>query len=158
MQRRLLYTVFGILLATGVYWALVHYLGFPPNPGEPLLMKLHGGAAMIALVLVGGLLYAHVPAGWNERRSRVTGSAMLATCGLLAITGYLLYYTGDEAARAFSSYVHLAIGLALPIALALHLAVKPRQPAALPAASQPTQDRKELAEWNTSMKKVAPTP
>jgi hypothetical protein len=148
MQRRLLYSVFGILLATGFYWALVHYLGFPPYPGEPLLMKLHGAAAMAALVIVGGLLYAHVPSGWAELRSRASGGTMLATCGLLAVTGHLLYYTGDETARAISSYVHLAFGLAFPIALAVHLAVKPlRQPAAPAAASQPNLDPKELAEW-----------
>jgi hypothetical protein len=148
MHRRLLYAVLGVLLATGGYWALVHYLGFPSYPGEALLMKVHGAAAMAALIMVGGLLYTHVPTGWSERRSRASGGTMLATCGLLAVTGYLLYYAGGETARAVTSYVHLAVGVALPIALAVHLVVKPpRQPAASFAASQPEDNPKELAEW-----------
>jgi hypothetical protein len=50
---------------------------------------------------------------------------MLAISALLTLTGYLLYYAGAETARDIASYVHLTLGLALPIVLALHL-VKPK--------------------------------
>src|SRR5260221_9698326 len=64
MQRRLLYSTVVVLLASGVYWALVHYAGVRPYLSEPLLMKIHGAAAMAALIVIGGLLAFHVPGGW----------------------------------------------------------------------------------------------
>ena len=121
LQRRLLYSALVVLLASGVYWALIHYAGVKPYLSEPLLMKIHGAAAMVALVVIGGLLAFHVPGGWAERRSRPSGSAMLDICALLTLTGYLLYYAGAETARDVSSYAHLALGLALPIVLGAHL-------------------------------------
>jgi MFS family permease len=133
----LLYSTLAVLLATGLYWEVAR---------EPLLMKIHGAAAMLILVLIGRLLALHVPSGWTERRSRKSGAAMLAIGGLLTVTGYLLYYLGDETARQFASWFHLALGIAVPIALGLHLAAKPRQPAAHPAASQPPREPKELAQ------------
>lgn len=125
MQRRLLYWTLLVLLVSGVYWALIHYAGLTPYLGEPVLMKIHGAAAMAALIVIGGLLAFHVPAGWAERRSRRSGSAMLFVCAVLILTGYLLYYAGNETARDVSSYVHLTLGLALPIVLGFHL-IKPK--------------------------------
>jgi hypothetical protein len=157
VQRRLLYSTFALLAATGAYWALIHYAGVPAWLSEPLLMKVHGAAAMLALMLVGGLLQAHVPAGWKEARQRSSGGAMLAVFGLLALSGYLLYYAGGESLRNASSYLHLALGLALPAALCLHLSLKSsRQPPALAAASQPFDNPKELAEWNPTPIEPAP--
>ena len=40
--------------------------------------------------------------------------------GILTITGYGLYYAGGERLRAWTSWIHLAIGLALPLLL-LHI-------------------------------------
>ena len=121
MQRRLLHSTLAALLLSGVYWALIHYGGAKPYLSEPLLMKIHGAAAMVALIVIGGLLAFHVPGGWAERRSRPSGSAMLVLCALLTLTGYLLYYAGAETARDISSYAHLALGLALLIVLGAHL-------------------------------------
>ncbi len=125
MQRRLLYSSLAVLLASGAYWALIHYAALTPHVSEPLLMKIHGAAAMVALMVIGGLLAFHVPGGWAERRSLPSGGAMLFVCRLLIFTGYLLYYAGNETAREVSSYVHLTLGLALPLLLGFHL-VKPK--------------------------------
>jgi len=141
VQRRLFYATIVVLLASGACWALIHYLGLRPYLSEPLLMKVHGAAAMAALILIGGLLPAHVASGWALRQNRSSGALMLAACGLLTVTGYFLYYLGGETAREASSYVHLALGLALPFALGAHLVANPsRQPAALspPASPYPT--------------------
>jgi hypothetical protein len=124
VHRRLLYCTLAVLFVSGASWALSHHLTIRSYPGEPALMKIHGAAAMVALVLIGALLAAHVPAGWRLRRSRPSGMAMLIAAGLLAASGWLLYYLGDETAREVSSYAHLALGLALPVALLFHLAAK----------------------------------
>jgi len=39
----------------------------------------------------------------------------------LTVTGYGLYYAGGEMLRAWTSWIHLGIGLALPILLLVHI-------------------------------------
>jgi hypothetical protein len=84
-------------------------------------MKIHGAAAMAILVLVGMLLNGHVRLAWGARRNRGNGSLFLGAFGLLTITGYGLYYVGGESLRAWTSWTHLAVGLALPLLLVLHI-------------------------------------
>jgi len=157
-QRWLLYSASAVLLVTGAYWALLHYAGLHPYASEALLMKLHGAAAMAALVAIGSVLPAHLPTGWAARHSRKSGALMLAGSGLLAVTGYVLYYAGNEATRQVASYVHLALGLAVPLVLGIHLQAKStRQPATLVVASQPPHHQQELAQWRVrKQKKAAP--
>lgn len=122
-QVRLLSWSGGVLWLTGVVWLLLHHFGqaqgeFGPqtNPAEPWLLRLHG-AAMIAILLGGGgLLVAHVWRGWGYRRQRVAGAALGGVAVLLIVTGYLLYYVGDEDARSWVSLVHWIVGAAaLPL-------------------------------------------
>lgn len=84
-------------------------------------MKVHGAGAMAILVLVGMLLTGHVRIAWRARRNRSSGSLFLAAFGILAVTGYGLYYAGGEQLRAWTSWIHLAVGLALPFLLILHI-------------------------------------
>lgn len=117
-----------VLLFSGLYWALIHYLGesmgFDPREAlaaNALLMKIHGGAAMIALIQLGSLLPGHVRVGWRGALNKKTGILMLVLAGLLIGSGYLLYYAGDEMVRQLSSYVHLCLGVALPLPLVAHV-------------------------------------
>ena len=84
-------------------------------------MKIHGAAAMAILVLVGMLLAGHVRFAWRARRNRGNGSLFLGTFGILTVTGYGLYYAGGESLRAWTSWIHLAVGLGLPLLLILHI-------------------------------------
>jgi hypothetical protein len=84
-------------------------------------MKVHGAAAMATLVLVGMLLTSHVRFAWRARRNRGNGSLFLGAFGVLTITGYGLCYAGGERLRAWTSWIHLAVGLALPLLLILHI-------------------------------------
>ena len=84
-------------------------------------MKIHGAAAMAVLILVGMLLNEHVRLAWRARRNRANGSIFLSAFAFLIITGYGLYYAGGERLRAWTSWVHLATGLALPILLLIHI-------------------------------------
>ena len=49
------------------------------------------------------------------------GSLFLGTFGILTVTGYGLYYAGGESLRAWTSWIHLAVGLGLPLLLILHI-------------------------------------
>ena len=115
-RRYLLYAALLILLATGVAWE-----GVSAGPAAALLMKVHGGAAMLALILLGTLIAHHIPAGWGSFKNRWSGVLLLAALGWLVASGYLLYYSGSESLRNFASQSHLWVGVAGCVVVALHL-------------------------------------
>ena len=121
-HRLALYAIGGLLLLTGAAWAVLHYFADERTavPVNALLMKIHGGAAMIVLVLIGALIPQHVAGGWRLARNRASGLALTALAGLLAVTGYLLYYAGSDVLRDGASVLHLVIGAGLPAALLAH--------------------------------------
>ena len=88
---------------------------------HPALMRIHGAAAMLALILVGAALALHAAAGWRERKNRASGALLGGALAILAATGYLLYYSGNEAAREAASLAHWLLGAALPIFLLCHI-------------------------------------
>lgn len=123
--RRLLYGVLALLFFSGAAWAYWNNLVSSPGnfqmSAKAWAMKIHGAAAMAILVLVGMLLASHVRFAWRARRNRGNGSLFLGAFGILTITGYVLYYAGAESLRAWTSWTHLAVGLALPLLLVLHI-------------------------------------
>jgi uncharacterized membrane protein YbjE (DUF340 family) len=125
LQRYLLYVVVALLFLSGVAWAYWHYLAVSLNNFETSAkswaMKVHGAAAMAILVLIGMLLSSHVRFAWRAGRNRANGSLFLSAFAVLVITGYGLYYFGGERLRAWTSWLHLAVGLALPIFLLIHI-------------------------------------
>ena len=124
-HRRLLYGVLALLFFSGAAWAYWNDLVSSPGDFEigakAWAMKIHGAAAMAILVLVGMLLTGHVRFAWRARRNRGNGSLFLGGFGILTVTGYGLYYAGGESLRAWTSWIHLAVGLALPLLLILHV-------------------------------------
>jgi hypothetical protein len=95
--------------------------GEQPHPAEPWSLKLHGAAAMAILVILGTLLPTHVRFAWHARRNRPNGIMLISVFAFLILTGYGLYYFGDERLRSWTSCLHLVVGLALPLALILHI-------------------------------------
>jgi hypothetical protein len=125
LQRYFLYVVLALIFLTGVAWAYWNYLAASPGDfgmsAKAWAMKIHGAAAMAVLILVGMLLNEHMRLAWRARRNRANGSIFLSAFAFLTITGYGLYYAGGERLRAWTSWVHLAIGLVLPILLLIHI-------------------------------------
>ena len=122
--RRGLHGAIALLFASGTAWLVVRYLVAPNRLLDDLAamtMRVHGAAAMAALVLTGGAVALHVPAAWRERRNRVSGLAFSAVLAVIVVTGYVLYYFGNETARAAASAGHWLLGLALPAAFACHI-------------------------------------
>lgn len=128
--RRLLYGVLALLFFSGATWAYWNYLVSSPGDFEmsakAWAMKIHGAAAMAILVIVGTLLTGHVRFAWRACRNRGNGSLFLGVFGILAITGYGLYYAGGESLRSWMSWIHLGVGLALPLLLIIHIWVGKR--------------------------------
>ena len=124
-HRRLLYGVLALLFLTGAAWAYWNDLVSSPSDfdmsAKAWAMRIHGAAAMAILVLIGMLLNSHVRFAWRARRNRGNGSLFLSAFGILTATGYGLYYAGSESLRTWTSWIHLAVGLALPLLLILHI-------------------------------------
>jgi hypothetical protein len=115
------------LWLSGGAWLLLHFYGriqgeFGPemNPLEPWMMKAHGLVLIPALLGIGGMFVAHIPKGWTHVHQRVAGVALCALLAVLIISGYMLYYVGDEALRGWSSLIHWALGLGLPAIFIWH--------------------------------------
>lgn len=124
-HRYCLYIVLALLFLSGVAWAYWNYLvadssGFEAS-AKTWAMKIHGAAAMAILVLIGTLLTGHIKLAWRARRNRGNGALLLGVFGILTITGYGLYYAGGEELRAWTSWIHLSVGLSIPLLIVLHL-------------------------------------
>ena len=124
--RGTLYAVASALLVTGTAWLVVDRLK-PVDLTETWqktaasLLMLHGGAAMLMLLLLGALIPVHVAVAWRRGTNRITGSMMLVSNAVLIVTAVALYYTGSETWRHQASTLHIGFGLGLPVLWALHV-------------------------------------
>ena len=127
-HRRWVYWSGGLLFTSGLFWLAFHYFlrahgqfGETPHPLEPWWLRLHGGAAMLFLLVVGSLLPIHVRRGWHQRKNLRLGIVLLCVALLLTCSGYALYYFGGEEMRPFISAFHWIIGLGTPVLLIWHI-------------------------------------
>jgi hypothetical protein len=127
MQRRafprtLAYVVLGVLSLSGIVWMIVQTTTDNAGDFPALLSKIHGAAAMMALALL-GYLVTHIRKGWKAKKNRLSGATLLSVYLLLILSGYGLYYAGDENFRRFISHWHAWIGVAMVALLLIHIAV-----------------------------------
>jgi hypothetical protein len=120
------YATAGALLATGAAWLVADRLkdaadGEFWQQAAATLLMLHGGSAMIALMMLGALVPAHMRYGWRAAKNRVTGIAMCTANIVLIVTAFGLYYLGSETLRAWMSDLHTALGFAAPALLVGHI-------------------------------------
>lgn len=134
----------GLLWLSGVAWLLVHHFGtvqgeFGPevNPLEPWALRVHGAAMPVLMLGLGSLLVVHVVRGWTHRTQRWTGLALLVLLGLLAVSGYCLYYVAADGLRGPIGIMHWVIGIAvLPLFLWHRLRSRRRRRARADAATR----------------------
>ncbi|MFT3726509.1 MAG: hypothetical protein QM759_01595 [Terricaulis sp.] len=121
------WTVCTLIWTTGVAWLLLHYFGqrqgafgMEANPAEIWMLRMHGAAAFAALWLLGLLWGVHVVRGWEQHKRRVSGAILFGAALLLVVSGYLLYYLGDETARAAVSLLHWLLGVIAALLFLAH--------------------------------------
>jgi cation transport ATPase len=124
--RAALYALMTVLFVTGVAWLVVDRLrdSSGPQTGQAVaasLLMLHGGTAMLVLLVLGAIIPLHVRGAWRSRRNRATGVVMLASNAVLIVTAFGLYYLGSETLRHWTSALHVAVGLGIPILLTFHV-------------------------------------
>ncbi|MEA1674725.1 hypothetical protein [Nitrospirillum sp. BR 11163] len=127
-HRRWLHRAMIAVALTGLIWMLAHYghgpLGLDGHVArsvEAWCMKLHGAAVMAALVAFGSVLPHHVRLAWRARRHRLSGGGLIAAVLTLVLTGYGLYYLGDEDWHDYASWGHQVLAVAAVAACVIHL-------------------------------------
>jgi protein-S-isoprenylcysteine O-methyltransferase Ste14 len=122
------YSIFGALFFSGVFWLLLHYfpgrqdeLILQSKPLKPSLMKIHGAAAMAALVILGVMIPSHMRRAWDKKRNRKPALVILSAVLFLILSGYALYYFGGEEMRPWISRFHSIAGCLLPLILLWHI-------------------------------------
>ncbi len=124
--RFAIYSAFAVLFATGAAWLVADRLK-ESSEGEiwqesaAYLLMLHGGAAMVTLMLLGALFPLHIGRAWRAGKNRATGVVMLAFNAVLIATAFGLYYLGSEILRPWASGLHIAFGLAMPLLFLAHI-------------------------------------
>jgi hypothetical protein len=123
--RHALYAAFAVLFVTGAVWLVADRL--KDSAGEfwqesaATLLMLHGGGAMITLMMLGALVPMHMRYGWRCGKNLVTGITLSSVNAALIMTAFGLYYLGSETVRPWMSDVHIAMGLAIPALLVGHI-------------------------------------
>ena len=128
VRRRALYAAFALAFGTGILWLIFHYFmtrrgefGAEPHPFEAWWLRLHGASAFVMLWFAGLVWGTHARPALMQARWRVSGIAIVTLLALLALTGYLLYYSGDDAWRDAARLLHWLLGLGLALPLLIHL-------------------------------------
>lgn len=171
-HRLYLYVIGGSLVGSGVAWLIAHYLLAAPSefgethhPSEPWWLRIHGAAVMGFLVLLGTILPGHVTRAWSLRKNRaqtvrknvITGTLMLSLVAALALTGYALYYCGDEDLRPYISTGHWLVGLIAAVSFYQHRSGVRRARSRTSLARSETVDRPRVMEGAVLLNEASQT-
>lgn len=85
------------------------------------LVSSHAASAYLTLVLVGALWTVHMRAGWLRRENIASGISLVFSLTILALSGLLLYYAGDEGLINTAVVMHIILGLIFPSLLVAHI-------------------------------------
>jgi heme A synthase len=121
-----IYAAFAVLFLTGAGWLVADWKKDASGDdiwqqAAAFLLMVHGGAAMVTLLLLGELIPVHVRRAWRTRKNRVSGSVVVTLNALLIVTAFGLYYLGPEAVRPWASWIHIAAGLSLALLIPVHI-------------------------------------
>lgn len=124
--RFAIYAAFGVLFLTGAGWLVADWQKDISSDeiwqqSVAYLLMVHGGAAMVTLLLLGALIPVHVMRAWRRRKNRISGSAMVTFNTVLIVTAFGLYYLGSETLRPWMSWIHIGAGFSLSLLFPLHI-------------------------------------
>ena len=111
----------GLCLLSGTsYWLGREMVIATAWLGHRNMLSLHGMSAGLAVFLLGTVAVGHIRVGWILRKNRLSGVVNVVTLGLLAMTGWGLYY-GPEELRDATVLLHWVLGLGFAGVLAAHV-------------------------------------
>lgn len=131
IQRILTYISIFSLLFSGLFWLIfMFYLDYesPFYFLKAYNIKLHGFATLLFLITFGMLTSTHLSFNWQVKKNRRKSGLILTALLLgLIISGYLLYYLGDEDWRNYTSYFHWISGIICSVFFIFHFATKSKR-------------------------------
>ena len=124
--RFAIYIAFAVLFVSGAAWLVADRMKESSEAeiwqqAAATLLMVHGGAAMVTLMLLGALFPLHIGRAWRARKNRATGIVMVAFNAVLIATAFGLYYLASEILRPWASDLHIAFGLAMPLLFLAHV-------------------------------------
>ncbi len=127
LQKKMLYATSALLWVSGTIWLFFRYFiqgkgdfNSPSYAEQATCLRIHGAAAIVFLIVFGALLY-HILPGWRQKYQRPSGLSLIVTCVFLIITGWGLYYMGNEYYRNLVSVIHSILGFLLPAIIFFHV-------------------------------------
>ncbi|MBL4674195.1 MAG: hypothetical protein JKX81_18185 [Arenicella sp.] len=127
VQRALFIGIASSLVSGVLFFALKTWFdiegefGPEKHPWQFPTLKIHAASAFFMMIFSGAMHGSHVQFGWRSKRSRNTGSVLVSLFALQIGSAYSLYYLSDELTRVITEYIHLGVGLTLPLGLAAHI-------------------------------------
>jgi hypothetical protein len=85
------------------------------------MLMVHGGTAMVVLLLLGALIPVHLLRAWRARKNRVSGSVMVTFNAVLIVSAFGLYYLGSETVRPWMHWIHIAAGFSVALSFPVHI-------------------------------------
>jgi cytochrome c biogenesis protein CcdA len=130
--RRSIYAAFAVLVLTGVVWLFADWQKDISHDEvwqqlAATMLMVHGGVAMITLLLLGALIPLHLLRSWRAGKNRVSGSVMVAFNAVLIVTAFGLYYLGSETVRPWMSWIHIAAGVLVALSFPVHIVLGRRK-------------------------------
>jgi cytochrome c biogenesis protein CcdA len=124
--RRSIYAAFTVLFVTGAVWLVADWQKDISSDEiwqqtAATMLMVHGGTAMITLLMLGALIPLHVLRSWRVGKNRISGSIMVAFNAVLIMTAFGLYYLGSESLRPWMSWIHIAAGFSLALWFPVHI-------------------------------------
>jgi cytochrome c biogenesis protein CcdA len=124
--RYSIYAAFAVLFATGVVWLVADWQKDVSSDEiwqqtAATMLMVHGGTAMVTLLLLGALIPLHLLRSWRAGKNRVSGSVMVTFNAVLILTAFGLYYLGSESLRPWMSWIHIAAGVCVALSFPLHI-------------------------------------
>jgi hypothetical protein len=131
--RYAIYAAFAALLLTGLGWLVADWQKEVSSDeiwqqSIAYFLMVHGGTAMVTLLLLGALIPVHLMRAWRSGKNRLSGSFMASLNAVLIATAFGLYYLGSETLRPWMSWIHIAAGLLLALLFPLHIYLGRRKP------------------------------
>lgn len=119
-QRLMVYGLLSTVWATGIVWLVLDQFmvsrgpfGATPHPLAAPTLLLHGVASVIALYLFGWVTARHLAHWWPRRRRRISGGTLSACLGLLAVSGFALFFLTEDRWQHGTALAHDALGIAV---------------------------------------------
>jgi hypothetical protein len=127
LQRAAIFGTLGVLWLSGCLWLLLDQywqrpgeFGLTPHPWQAPILLIHGVIAVLSMYLLGWVTARHVAKWWRAGLRRVSGASFAALLGLLALSGFALFFVSDDRWQRAAALSHDVVGIAITLSAIQH--------------------------------------